>query len=322
MPDASHIVDLPRRMYLEIRILLEFFLAQQLPSRESTIESLGDVVFDYMRNDQLYRLGVMLKGGSSFTSMGKSALARFESNATKAPMTALKKVMMPKLSINITPETKVMVKSEVAVEANLLHPAPRELQRVIARRKNPRLRILNGSLISDSIFGIPIDDLNSYLKKEIADAEAAKTLVLAIVCCFSKLQQRMSRKCRSMLQSKADESGESKGTRGTLIADYVNKQRLLGRHIKPAVLLLRTGVSRDNMKMMSKRPMKLDGILELLIFQEVTSPEMTFVDKPKIENIFVICRSNRTFGSFGGSSILDIGVLHHLLIDRVGGQCH
>lgn len=309
-------------MYLETRIPLEFFLPQHIPSRESTIDSLGDAVFDYMRKDHLYRLGVMLKGGSSFTEMGKSALARYESNATKAPMTALKKVMMPQLSINTTPETKVMVKSEVAMEANLLHPAPRELQRVIPRRENPRLRILSGSLISDSIFGIPIDDLKSYLKKEIADAEAAKTLVLAIVCCFSKLQQRMSRKCRSMLQSKADESGEFKGNRGFVIAEYVRKQGLLGRHIKPAVLLLRTGASRDNLEIMSKRPMKLDGILELLIFQDVTGTESSFVDKPKIDNIFVVCRSNRTFGSFGGSSVIDIGVLHHLLIDRVGGQCH
>ena len=103
--------------------MLEFLVDVDTANREDLILSLGEQVFQFALEERVYRLGIMLKGGGSFTDMSRSPLAVFESEATHAPLKnkAMKRLFNQPITTSTTPDMKDLMKTEAAKMANAVH---------------------------------------------------------------------------------------------------------------------------------------------------------------------------------------------------------
>jgi hypothetical protein len=92
--------------------MLEFLVDVDTANREDLILSLGEQVFQFALEERVYRLGIMLKGGGSFTDMSRSPLAVFESEATHAPLKnkAMKRLFNQPITTSTTPDMKDLIR--------------------------------------------------------------------------------------------------------------------------------------------------------------------------------------------------------------------
>jgi len=127
---------------------------------------------------------------------------------------------------------------------------------------------------------------------------------------------RLYRKSRSFQQAKADVSGEYYGTRGRAIANWVQGKEGKGILVRPAVLLFREDCEDDLGSILSRTKLHLGNVIEVLIYHVVGNASRSFSDLCTLGNVYVVCKSSKNRGSFGGKSRMDIGALYHLLSEK------
>ena len=317
-PDATALIELPRRQYIEIRIILLFLVAV------GDIETTGNAVFKLMRQDPLYRFAYMLRGGSSFSEMSNSLLAIYESSRTTVTSSqkSAERIVNPKVNVNTTPNTKKelflsvgdngnakVIRPLAATINNLPLPA-REAKRLAQRGMNPEIAIDNVAETSDGVIGkaLGLADIQQY----ITDANKAKEDLLMIVSPLFRIAKRLYGKYRGFAQAKNNAVGEFKGVRGRCLAEWIRKCALMGLYYKPAILLFRDGLNVDLGNLLSKKNLQLGGIHDLLVYV-ICKEEESVADLRSLDEVFFIARANSGSGSFGGSSLMDLAILNQLL---------
>jgi len=299
--------------------MLEFLVDVDTANREDLILSLGEQVFQFALEERVYRLGIMLKGGGSFTDMSRSPLAVFESEATHAPLKnkAMKRLFNQPITTSTTPDMKDLMKTEAAKLANAVHPEAREAVRITPRQENPILPIDMVTIVHDAVVADSSQSSMDLFREGIDQANIAKRKFLAVVNCLSRVVMRLYRKSRSFQQAKADVSGEYYGTRGRAIANWVQGKEGKGILVRPAVLLFREDCEDDLGSILSRTKLHLGNVIEVLIYHVVGNASRSFSDLCTLGNVYVVCKSSKNRGSFGGKSRMDIGALYHLLSEKV-----
>jgi hypothetical protein len=318
-PDASAIIDLPRRQYIEVRIIAMFLTP-------NSVDQTGDKVFEMMRSDSTYRFSFMLNGASTFSAMSTSLLAMYASSNTRSPKSgkSAQRVVNPKLTVDTTPKTKAelfdskptadnpnaKVVKPAVLAANHLPPPARKAQREVPRGENPLIAVKEVSFTLDGVNGVLVgkEDLTKFVKS----ANLAKSELQSILSPLQRGAKRLYGKARSFLQASSTSAEEFKGVRGRCLADWVQKAALAGEFFKPAVILLRHGKTDELGAVVSKKTLQLSSIFDVLVYFKC-GKDTSVSDLGELGDVFVVCKANAGKGSFGGTSRMDIGVLHKVL---------
>ena len=315
--EASLIMDLPTRQYEEVRILAEFHTpAGEHDSREKAINALGDRIFDLIRKDSNHRFYFMLNGAGTFSEMSRSLVAVYKTDDTGSSRStkAAQGTLNPRVTSNVTPQTKEMLDTPEAAIASGLPPRARETKRVVERSENPKIGVGEIHLVDNVVFA---EDMGiNYLELAVENANNSKTALLDALPALYRAVQRMSGKCTSILSAKDDGSGEYFSARGRALAEYISMQDLAGSHYVPALLLFRKSNPGETvMDHIDKEKLQLGSIVEVLIY--VLAPKgKSIADMESLKDVFVVCKTCLS-GSFGGKSKMDIAVLFDVLSVKV-----
>ena len=304
---------------MEVRIIAMFLTP-------NSVDQTGDKVFEMMRSESSYRFSFMLNGAGSFSAMSTSLLAMYESSGTRSAKSqkAAQRIVHPRLTVQTTPRTKAeLFESKPTAEkpnakvvkpavhaANNLPPPARKAERDEPRGENPLIAVKGVSIISNAVRGVAVE--RADLIEHVKCANLAKSELQSISSPLYRGVQRLYGKARSFQQASSTSAEEFKGVRGRCLADWVQKSALAGKFFKPAVILIRHGATDELGAVVSKKTLQLGSIFDVLVYVEC-GKDKSVADLESIDSIFVVCKANSGKGSFGGSSRMDIGVLHKLL---------
>ena len=277
-----------------------------------------------MREDSTYRFAHILHGAPSFSEMSRSILGLYETAEATVTLSqkVAERIINPKLSIRVTPNTKGEIFETVAgedtgkrikqsVEAiNKLPPSAREATRQTPRGINPEIVVRSIDIISDRVVGEQVDF--AQIQNFIAIANKAKDDLMKIVSPLHRVANRCYGKYRAFTQVKQNTIDEFKGVRGRSLAEWARKSALTGLFYKPAVFLFRDGPNVDLEAFLNRKSPVLTGITDLLVFVLCKEDE-SVADLQSLDRVFVVAKANADTGSFGGSSLMDLAILNQLL---------
>lgn len=298
-PDALWTRELPRWVFTEVWIVSNFLLPEEVVCR------FGDMVFDHIRRDERgYHLHLAIAGGGSFTEMSTSLLARFEcrNNGAKTSRFGAKFVIDPLLKRTVTPDTKVLVREQEAVDLQSLNPPPRVVERISPRGGRYSIPVVD--ILSS---GIENTFQEEKFKQEIRDSYAENVLVGSYASIFACIHQRLWKKAQNVLRVVNSGSG------GSVLAEHRRAQSRLELFWKPSILLYCSATKTEIDANLEREKFVMGKIVEIFYLKRVQSESSCVSDCSSIKSIDVICKSGKGSGSFTGSDKLKHGILHHIL---------
>lgn len=313
-PDEHWIKDMPRHIFAEVEILLYFYLDDK-----THVGELGDAVFKLIHADtHKYHFHLALDGMLSYSAARTSLLSRFLTSQTSAPKASkwLSKVIEPRLSVDITPKTKVLTKSQVLKELNATAPPPKQLERVVARQVNPKIRIVRvtgneGDIDSEMKSDNLLETVKSTYIKEASKLHHQVNLYhQQLLVLFN----RAWGKVHSMLGKGKHRSKELNRLVGVLKAGSI--------HVKPLLLLFvdKSVKQLEVKELLDNDSMKIPGVVEKLLYVQVANEHDTAFSALTRESgakYFVAMQSCSGHGSFNGKSKLKFAIVSDLLVTRV-----
>jgi hypothetical protein len=290
-PDALWVKTLPRVVFVELYILLNFY------SPGKVLDDM-QLCFDRIRKgDAGGGLLEMLKGAGSAVDMGNSALSLHECQESYCSGQGWDRVVDPPLRRDVTERTRTLLQTDIARDIQNTTPNPRFVKRLNDR--DTRLRLELRSVVVDRN-GREYE--TGILRERIEDAKEVELLYECFVPVVRQIRDRLSSKITATLSSKKQQDGSCMvvGSRGQGLSMIKDGKRWISAQIISA--------DADGLQPAKDKKPSVKNVFNAHILFPASANSGDL-----LEDCVIACKSSEKPGSFAPNTWEKASVQHELL---------